>query len=261
MIRACVRVALWALFLIGHAAMGQALPERLPPPPGFTRPEVAPGSFAAYLRNVPLKPVGSPVLLFDGSRKGRQDAHAAVLDISVGDRELQQCADAVMRLRAEHLFAEQRYAEIRFHFTNGFLADFQRWMNGERIQVRGNTCLWKGEGRTGATRENLLSYLNTVFTYAGTLSLSKELKVATGPIQAGDVFIRGGSPGHAVIVLDVARDARERTAFLLAQSYMPAQEIHILKRPDGQGAWYVADDGDRLVTPEWTFDWSERMRW
>lgn len=203
-------------------------------------------------------------MLHNGAPKDRQDVHAAVLDISVGTKDLQQCADAVMRLRAEHLFAEQRFDDIHFNFTNGFRAEFSRWANGERIQVQGNKCLWKGEGSSQRDHANLLSFLEKVFTYAGTLSLSKELKSAGATsVQPGDVFIRGGSPGHAVIVVDVAEHADGRQAFLIAQSYMPAQQIHILKntRDPALGAWFILGDGDRLHTPEWTFEWNERKRW
>jgi Domain of unknown function (4846) len=38
-----------------------------------------------------------------GDMKARQDVQYAVLDISVGNRDLQQCADAVMRIRGEYL--------------------------------------------------------------------------------------------------------------------------------------------------------------
>jgi hypothetical protein len=238
---------------------------RFAPPQGFTRVPVEAKSFGAYLRGLPLKPEGAQVHLFDGSLKRWQGAQAAVIDMSVGKRDLQQCADAIMRLWAEHLFAQGRIDDIHFHFTNGFLAEFTRWANGDRIKVSGNTCQWKlKEGRTGTTHENLLSYLQQVFTYAGTLSLSKELRDAHDlPLEPGDVFIHGGSPGHAMIVVDVARDARGRTAFLLAQSYMPAQDIHVVKnlvRPE-LGAWFIQDDGNDLITPEWTFGWNERKRW
>ena len=51
-------------------------------------------------------------------------------------------------------------------------------------------------------------------------------------LQPGDVFIKGGSPGHAVIVVDVAIYTQTgKKVFLLAQSYMPAQQIHILVNP------------------------------
>ncbi len=75
-------------------------------------------------------------------------------------------------------------------------------------------------------------------------------------LSAGDVFIQPGFPGHAVLVVDVARNVRTgRRVFLLAQSYMPAQDIHILQNPAGGalGAWYDVDFGTKFRTPEWTF--------
>jgi hypothetical protein len=244
---------------------GLTVASRFAPPGGFTRLAVEPSSFGAYLRALPLKPDGTPVHLYDGALKHRQDVHAAVVDLSVGKRDLQQCADAVMRLRAEHLFAEERIDDIHFNFTNGFRTDFRRWSNGQRIQVEGpHGTQWIGGGKAGAAHDDLLAYLQVVYAYAGTLSLGKELKdAAQSPMAAGDVFIHGGSPGHAMIVVDVARDAQGRTAFLLAQSYMPAQDIHVVKdlrRPE-LGAWFIQDDGNDLVTPEWSFSWNERKRW
>jgi hypothetical protein len=75
-------------------------------------------------------------------------------------------------------------------------------------------------------------------------------------IRAGDVFVEGGFPGHAVLVVDRARDPRSgRVIFLLAQSYMPAQDIHVLTNPAGGplAPWYDANFGETLRTPEWTF--------
>ena len=87
-----------------------------------------------------------------------------------------------------------------------------------------------------------------VFMYAGTASLSKELRtVPYTSLQAGDVFIKGGSPGHAVIVVDVAIHPKtKKKVFLLAQSYMPAQQIHILVNPANRNLspWYELTDTD-----------------
>src|SRR4029078_1039254 len=91
------------------------LESRFAPPPGARRVEVQAGSFGAWLRGLPLLPERSPVMLFDGTKKPRQDVHAAVVDIDVGTRDLQQCADAVMRLRAEWLFAAGRTPESAFN--------------------------------------------------------------------------------------------------------------------------------------------------
>ncbi len=50
--------------------------------------------------------------------------------------------------------------------------------------------------------------------------------------------------------------------FLLAQSFMPAQEIHVLKNavdPD-KSPWVSAWFGATLVTPEWTFNAKDLKR-
>lgn len=98
-------------------------------------------------------------------------------------------------------------------------------------------------------------YLDVVFTYAGSLSLARELvPVAdSGQVRAGDVFIEGGSPGHAVLVVDTARHRDGRRRFLIAQSYMPAQQVHVLRNPEQPDPCYPAALGETLVTPEWTF--------
>ena len=52
------------------------------------------------------------VYLFDGSIKKHQSAQFAVVDISVVKKVLQQCADPVMRLRAEYLFAQKKSMKL-----------------------------------------------------------------------------------------------------------------------------------------------------
>ncbi|MEZ4959485.1 MAG: DUF4846 domain-containing protein [Saprospiraceae bacterium] len=240
--------------------VGNTIEARFEPPTGYERLPAAVGSFAAYLRQLPLKPEGSPVLLFDGKEKWRQDVHAAVVEIDVGGQDLQQCADAVMRLRAEYLFAEKRYDDISFNFTNGFPAAYKKWRQGQRIAISGNRCEWRATGTPSTDYGDFRKYLDQVFMFAGTLSLSKELKAKSkGELAIGDVFIKGGSPGHAVIVVDVAVQATGKKVFMLAQSYMPAQEIHVLKNLEDKSLspWYSVDFGETLRTPEWTFSKDE----
>lgn len=236
---------------------------RFDAPTGFERTIEDPTSFPAYLRELPLKPFTATVRLYTGRSKSNQGVHAAVIDISVGERDLQQCADAVMRLRAEYLYAAGRQDEIAFNFTSGFRAEWRRWRKGERIKVEGNACRWVPGRTADGSHAELLRFLDMVFTYAGTLSLQRELRPAPADLRIGDVFIQGGSPGHAVIVVDAAQHADGRTAFLIAQSYMPAQDIHVLKNAEHPelGAWYILNGDDRLYTPEWTFDWGDRRRW
>ena len=243
---------------------GEVIATRILAPHGFARTSAEPNSFTDYLRRLPLKPHGSLVLLYDGSEKRNQSAHAAVLTLDAGTRDLQQCADAVMRLRAEYLFEQRRLNDIHFNFTSGFRADFSRWARGERIRVIGNGAKWVQVAPADASHKSLRQFLDVVYSYAGTRSLEKELvPVSIEDVQAGDVFIRGGSPGHAVIVLDVAQNGSGETVFLLAQSYMPAQDIHVLVNRTNPtlSPWYaVSEIGEVLKTPEWEFRAHELKR-
>jgi len=232
-------------------------------PADFERIAVSDGSFGAYLRSLPLEPAGAPVLLFDGRRKSRDDVHAAVIDLDVGPRDLQQCADSILRLRAEYLFGIGRLDDIAFHFTSGFLCAFARWRAGDRVTVNGSAVAWTGGGAPDSSHDALRRYLDVVFTYAGTRSLPLDLVRAPrdSPMAPGDVYLRAGSPGHAMVVVDVAT-VRSSCAMLLAQGYMPAQQIHVVRNPSSPDGspWYRVGDGETLTTPEWRFAWDDRWR-
>ena len=231
---------------------------RIELPKGYERIEAKNNSFAECLRHLPLKKENSDVYLYDNQLKGNQEAHFAVLDIDVGKKDLQQCADAVMRLRAEYLYGTKQYETIRFNFTSGDNVPYLRWQAGERPIISGNKVVWKKQAKKSDTYSNFKAYLQKIFMYAGTFSLEKELKKAPiNDIQAGDVFIKGGFPGHAVIVLDVAENkVNKDKIFLLAQSYMPAQNIHILVNPNDTetNPWYSLKNlTEPFDTPEWRF--------
>jgi hypothetical protein len=242
---------------------GKNIRERILTPEGYERiPEEE--HFTRYLRDLPLKPHGSDVHLYNGQVKTNR-VHVAVIDMDIGNRDLQQCADAVIRLRSEYLFANKRYGQIHFNFTNGFRADYLKWANGYRIEVRNSQARWVGTASVNFDYEVFRDYLDIVFTYAGTYSLEKEMvKTVIQNIRPGDVFIKGGSPGHAVIVVDVAvNPATGKKIFLLAQSFMPAQDIHMLINPADTelSPWYEADPSAKQInTPEWDFYTNELRR-
>jgi hypothetical protein len=151
----------------------------------------------------------------------------------VGTRDLQQCADVVMRLRAEWLYA--RGGRIAFHPDPG----------------KPRALAFDAAGHD---RRSFEKYLVRLFADAGTASLAAELRpTGLDGVQPGDVLIQGGYPGHAVLIVDVASDGHGHQWLLLAQSYMPAQEMHVLVNPAG-GAWYDASalaSSAGLMTAEW----------
>lgn len=96
-----------------------------------------------------------------------------------------------------------------------------------------------------------------VFNYANTGSLKNQLVKVDNfeNLEIGDVFIQSGTPyGHAVIVVDVAQNENGEKVFLLAQSYMPAQETQLLINPNDPkiSPWYSAQTAI-IQTPEWKF--------
>ena len=216
--------------------------KKIPLPDGFKRESADSGSFTSYLRNIELKEQ-TTVYLFNGNPKNNQLAQYALLNISVGNKDLQQCADAVMRLRAEYLFAQKQFNQIVFYDNDKTAYKFS----------------------SPFTRNNFTKYLNGVFGMCGSASLSKQLKpvIDFANILPGDVIIRGGFPGHAVIVMDVAVNAAGKKIYLLAQSYMPAQDIHVLKNPISEdlSPWYAVNDNNIIKTPEYTFTKNELKRW
>ncbi len=241
-------------------AEGNTVETRFSVPNGYTRNSYAAGTFGNYLQQLPLKPAGTLTKRYNGETKPNKVA-AAVIDISVGTSDLQQCADAIMRLRAEWLFEEKRFDAISFNLTNGFNMKYSEWKKGKRLNSACNG--WTVGGTASETHDDFMNYMKKIFTYAGTLSLSNELQSKNiANLEAGDVFIKGGSPGHAVIVVDVA-EGSEGKLFLLAQSYMPAQDIEILKNPNnaGMSPWFKASEMGILETPEWDFNWSQLKTW
>jgi len=243
---------------------GTTIASRFNVPLSFKRIKTSSGSFGEYLRMLPLKKAGSFVHYYNGSIKENTNIYDAVVEMDIGEKNLQQCADAVMRLRAEHLFHKGNYDKIHFNFTNGFRVDYSEWRSGKRMVVNGNKTYWKTTNIPSKSYESFRKYMELIFNYAGTLSLSKELKLVNiKDIQIGDVFIQGGSPGHAVIVVDLAINPEtNEKLFLLAQSYMPAQETQILKNPNNSeiSPWYSTDFNGPLVLPEWTFNAGDLKR-
>lgn len=243
---------------------GQTIETRFNAPPGYIRTVEAAGTWGAFLRNSKLKPDGAMVYFYNGEVKQNPGIYAAVLTWDVGSKDLQQCADAVMRQRAEYWFSRNMPGNIHFNLTNGFKAGFSSWADGYRLRVKGNHTDWVKTAAPASGHASLRQYLDVVYAYASTLSLSKELvSVPYTEMKTGDVLIIGGTPGHAVTVMDMAVSKTGKKVFLLSQSYMPAQEIHILHNPQNReiSPWYELDEKASVVlTPQWQFTTAQLKR-
>lgn len=207
----------------------------IPAPEGYSRTPT--DDFGNFLRSIRLKS-DKTVYLYNGQKKANQSAQYAVLDISVGNKDLQQCADAVMRLRAEWLYKKSQFDKIMFKSVGGIALKF----------------------KPPYERGNFMKYMDGVFNTCNSWSLERDLtKKIFRDIQPGDVLIKGGFPGHVVIVVDMAISKTGEKVFMIAQSYMPAQDIHVLKGPVAE-VWYPVKEGE-IITPEWTFQSNQLKGW
>ncbi len=234
-------------------------------PQGFSYLGTNDTSFASWLLDLKLKE-NNTVFLYNGRLKGDQSVQFGVLDIPIGKRDVIQCADAAIKLRADFLFAQKRYEEIKFAATSGDEISFDRWIHGIRWKEKaGRLVPFTIIKDISNMRKEYDSFMELVFAYCGTYSLSKQLKPVDtiDSIKAGDVFVQGGFPGHAVTVMAVAKNNKGEKIFLLSQGYMPAQDIHILKNySDAKlSPWYSVKETYPLYTPEWKFGKGSLKRW
>lgn len=218
---------------------------RFSAPKGFHWIESATNSYGDFVESFKLKPFGTQILKYDGNPISTQHLHEGILDIDIGTTDLQQCADAIMRLRAEYLWKEKKEDEIQFHFTSGDLMTWTAYKNGIRPIVNGNKVTMRQQANQDGSYENFRKYLDLIFTYSGTISLNRETHPVTKneDLKTGDILNTPGSPGHVVFIAGVCENEKGERLYLLGEGFTPAQSIHILKNPwrPSQSPWYSLD--------------------
>lgn len=233
-------------------------------PEGFTRVTYPQGSFEEYLRNYKLKPYGSKIVNFDGSEYFWQHGHIGILEVPVPKNGLQQCADALIRIRSEYLWDRDRKEEIGFNFTSGHYCSWEKYASGFRPKIEGNQVNFLKTAAADSSKTNFYKYLNLIYTYAGTLSLYHELnriEDATD-LKIGDMLIKGGSPGHIVMICDEVVNSEGKKMYLLFQGNTPAQNVHLVKNlGDSEiSPWYTLEKDAVISVSNYTFQSSKFVR-
>lgn len=237
---------------------------RFKPPPGYTRLSVEPGSFAAWLRSLPLTPTDTAVTRFDGSvsRAGDDEYVAGVLAVDVGGSDLQQSADALIRLHAEWLWANGAKDEISYPGGPKLTMPLARWEKGQRVVSEGANVYWALQAKP-ATAEyaDFRQFLDNVFTWANSASLARRaVRVEASALVPGDFFLQTKPPAHVAIVLDVATKPNGDRVALLAQALSPAESLHVL-RPGRATAWFSLRPERDVLTPHSApFAWDDLRR-
>ncbi|TPN83041.1 DUF4846 domain-containing protein [Aquimarina algicola] len=242
---------------------GDLISTRVTVPSGYKRVSYKKGSFGEYLRNYPLKPYGSKIINYDNSEYFAQNWHDAILEIPVPENGLQQCADALMRIRSEYLWLHNRKDEIGFNFTSGHYCSWIKYAEGYRPKIQGNKVTFHKTSSADYSKSNFYKYLNLIYTYAGTLSMSHELrKVAVSDVKIGDMLVKPGSPGHIEIIVDEIINEEGHKMYLLAQGNTPAQSVCLLKNFENTSIspWYQFNEYEAVYTPSYYFDEARFIR-
>ncbi|CAL2075619.1 DUF4846 domain-containing protein [Tenacibaculum sp. 190524A05c] len=236
---------------------GDSILTRVTIPEGYKRVPYAKGSFQEYLRNYKLKKHGAPIINYDGSEYFAQHWHDAILEIPVPKNGLQQCADALMRIRAEYLWSKNLQQKIGFKFTSGHYCSWKQYAEGYRPKINGNKVKFIKKANKNYSKQNFYKYLNLIFMYAGTASLHTELpKVKLSDLQIGDMLVNPGFPGHIEIIVDEIKNDKGDKMYLLAQGNTPAQNVCLLKNFEDTdiSPWYRFNKNEPIYTPSYYFD-------
>ncbi|EZH74685.1 hypothetical protein ATO12_13030 [Aquimarina atlantica] len=242
---------------------GDSISSRVSIPEGYKRTEYRSGSFQEYLRHYPLKPYGSKIINYDDSEYFAQHWREAILEVPVPSNGLQQCADALMRIRSEYLWEQNRKDEIGFNFTSGHYCSWRKYAQGYRPKINGNKVTFHKTASPNGSKANFYKYLNLIYTYAGTLSMHNELqKVLVKDIRIGDMLVKPGSPGHIEIIVDEIINDQGDKMYLLAQGNTPAQNVCLLKNFEDTtiSPWYRFDENQPVYTPSYYFEKAQFIR-
>ncbi len=243
---------------------GNTVMARILVPDNYTRTNYEGGTFPKYLQEYALKEYGAEVINYDGSPYGYQAGHVGVLEVPVPDNGLQQCADALMRIRAEYLWDKGQKDKIGFNFTSGHYCSWSKYAVGYRPKINGNKVTFHKTARADTSKANFYKYLNLIYTYAGTQSLYSELpKISeVEKLEVGDMLVTPGFPGHIIMIVDKATDENGDNLFIFAQGNTPAQSVHILKNPSDLSIspWYELEMGAAVQIPAYYFNTSQFIR-
>lgn len=238
---------------------GESIRERIKAPQGYQWVNEEKGSFGEYLQNLELEPAGTKILDYRNRPIANQSEHVAIISKDIGTKDLQQCADAVIRLRADYLWESNKADKVQFHFTNGDLYTWNDYKKGIRpVLVSSSKVSFEKKASYNDTHEGFRKYLEYIFTYAGTISLNNETKAVkeNSKIKTGNIMVTPGSPGHALIIVGTAKNDKGEKVYLLAQGYTPAQSIHIITNPynNALNPWYKLDvSKNPTTTARYTF--------
>ena len=257
-----IKILFCILFLVSHinivsaqsfeSELKQTVIQRFSEPQGFQRIKVAEGSFADWLRNLPLKTPGSPVLDFKGCifKQADDSTVAAVIDLDIQGRRLEQCMDILLRLHSSYFTEIRKQDSLAFPMPDGLMLPWKKWHRGWRPEFKGLHFYLAHKAVTDKSQQNFQSWLNEIYANIGSHTFYHYYKtIPLADFQIGDFIVRKNRKGHAVMILDMAVNPQGQKMVMVGQGDTPACEFYILKNRDGSVWFPVNPNSEYLDLP------------
>ena len=216
----------------GMPAYSQSRIKDIPLPSSeFRRVQTNKNTFSEWLRELPLKPKGSDVINYRGGvfKTGNDTSVAFVTDIDIKGKRLEQCMDILIRFYAEYLWDTRQVKSFKLPLPGGYWIKWSEWKEGFRPTFKGIHVEMRKLSESDLSYKSYQSFLNTVYSESHTQQFYfayQELDRST--VQIGDMIIRKGTKGHAVMIVDLAKNYQGDLIALIGNGDTPACQFFLL---------------------------------
>ena len=188
-------------------------------------------SFAEYLRKLPLKNEGSEVINYRGGifKSDSDTSVAFVVDLDIQGRRLEQCMDILVRLYADYLWRVNQNKNFILPLPGGTWLKWRDWNAGFRPVFKGIDVSMIKSDQPDSSYNAYQSYLNTVYSESHTQQFYHNYRpLERSEVQIGDIIIKKGTKGHAIMIVDMAKDQKGNILALIGNGDTPACQFFLL---------------------------------
>lgn len=207
------------------------------PSNGYLRIKVEPASFGEWLRDLPLKEKNSSVLDYRGKifKSGTDSIVAGVVNWDIKNRRLEQCMDILIRLYAEYSRKCNITTRLSLPLPGGYWLGWEEWKNGFRPVFKGINVKLSKKTIYDNTPTAFQRYLNTVYNASHTQQFYHAYQaVDRAEVEIGDFIVKKGTKGHAIMIVDLAKNERGDLVALIGNGDTPACQFFLLNFRTGQ---------------------------
>jgi hypothetical protein len=176
--------------------------------------------------------MGSDVLNYRGGifKPGGDRTVAFVVDMDIKGRRLEQCMDILVRLYTEFLWKKNQGDNLQLPLPGGYWLKWKEWSEGFRPVFKGIDVKIIKSSKSDTTYSAYKSFLNTVYSESHTQQFFHAyLPIDRTDVKIGDIIIKKGTKGHAVMIVDMAINEQGDMIALIGNGDTPACQVFILR--------------------------------